>query len=51
MKPKVAKFIAKQGVGAIITLAIGIMVKFEKRIEARIDEHYAEPKKTDQEDN
>lgn len=50
MNPKLAKFIAKQGLGAVVALAIGIMVKFEKRIESRIDEHYAEPK-TDQEDN
>ena len=48
-KPKVSKkFLAKQGLGFAITIALGLIVRLEQKIEERIDEHYAEPKKTDQ---
>uniref|UniRef100_A0AAU7H0I6 Uncharacterized protein n=1 Tax=Streptomyces phage Scarif TaxID=3158858 RepID=A0AAU7H0I6_9CAUD len=47
-KPKAAKFIVKQGIGLIFAAAIGYAIKMEKKIEARIDDHYAEPKSDDQ---
>lgn len=43
MNPKLAKFIVKQGFGLIVAAAIGYTIKMEKKVEARIDEHYAEP--------
>jgi hypothetical protein len=51
MNPKLAKFLAKQGLGIIFATAIGFAIKFEKKIEDRIDDHYDEPKNTDQENN
>ncbi len=51
MKPKVSKkFLVKQGLGLVATLALGLIVRLEHKIENRIDEHYNEPK-SDQEDN
>lgn len=50
MNPKLAKLIMKQTIGVIFALAIGFAIKFEKNIDERIDEYYAEPK-SDQEDN
>lgn len=50
MKPKLAKFLVKQGLGVIFATAIGFAIKFEKYIEDRIDDHYAE-QKSDQETN
>lgn len=50
MNPKLVKFIAKQSLGLVFATAIGIAIKFERKIEERIDEYYDEPK-TDQENN
>lgn len=48
---KLAKFIVKQVLGASVALVIGYMMKMEKKLEDRIDEHYDDKSKTDQEDN
>jgi hypothetical protein len=43
MNPKLAKFIAKQGFSIVGAVLIGYIIKTEKKIEAKIDEHYAPP--------
>lgn len=43
MNPKLAKFLVKQSIGLAFAAAIGYAIKMEKRIETRIDEHYAPP--------
>lgn len=50
MNPWLAKKIVKFAVGCIFSAAIGYAVKAEKKIEERIDEHYAESKTDDQND-
>jgi hypothetical protein len=42
MNPKIVKFVAKNALGGIFALAIGYAIKLEKKIEERIDDHYAE---------
>lgn len=51
MNAKLAKMLVKGAVGFVFSAAIGYVIKVEKGIEERIDEHYAEPKAdTDQND-
>jgi hypothetical protein len=40
MNPKLAKLIVKSSLSVVVSVAIGYMIKAEKRIEEAIDEHY-----------
>jgi hypothetical protein len=42
--PKLAKFLVKNGIGLAFTVLMGATYKFSKKVESKIDEHYAEPK-------
>lgn len=50
--PKLAKKVLKVGLSIVGSIAIGMTMKLEKKIEGKIDEHYAdpEPEKTEDED-
>lgn len=41
--PKIQKAVLKIGLGLIGSAAIGYLIKAERRVEDRIDEHFAEP--------
>lgn len=42
MNPKLAKLIVKGALSIGVSAVIGYMIKMEKEIESRIDEHYEE---------
>jgi hypothetical protein len=51
MNPKLAKMLAKGAVGIPITMALGLLVRVNHKIDDRIDEHYdsKDPDKTENE--
>lgn len=40
MNPKLMKFIVKNAFGLAVTTAIGYMIKMERKVEDRIDDHF-----------
>lgn len=51
MNAKLAKMIVKGAASLIFSAAIGYTYKAGKKIDARIDEHFAEPKPESDQDN
>lgn len=49
--PKLLKQGLKLSVGLIGSVVIGVIIKLEKKIDARIDERFADPKPESEEDN
>lgn len=43
VNPKIAKQLAKLALMGLGSLLIGTIIKAEKKLEQRIDDHYAEP--------
>lgn len=48
MNPKLARMIAKGVASFIFSAVIGYTVKAGKKVDERIDAHFAEPEKTEQ---
>jgi len=44
MNTKAKKFLVKRGIEFIFAAAIGYLIKTEKKIESRVDDHFAPPK-------